>query len=103
MIDKDTNAIVCMKLGGRGKVVRGADTRTCQECGATVWVSLTGQKVLKEEPERVIVCMDCARPILKQHPEKGEIRADMIKELLDNLTSMPHTPHSPTSDRFSSE
>lgn len=72
MDNPDQKWIVSGRIGcGEAKPAPGSDVSSCSECGHAVWLSPSSLQVISEDPENfTVICMDCAEPHIKQHPEE---------------------------------
>ena len=57
----DANCIVCMRVADSHfqLIVQGSIKMPCSQCKELVFLSKSGQQMLKESPESIIVCMEC--------------------------------------------
>ncbi len=67
MTDKK-GALIANKVSHKGYVVPGSLPLKCSKCGELVWVSPSSFLIMVDEPEIVILCVECA---LKQIRETG--------------------------------
>ena len=58
--DDEEEILVCARTANNPDVLKGSIWDKCRECGASVWISLSGQRALKQSPKMVPFCLECA-------------------------------------------
>ena len=58
--DDDIDVLVCARTQDSADVLKGSIWDKCRECGASVWISLSGQRALRQSPKMVPFCIGCA-------------------------------------------
>lgn len=72
--DEEVDLLVCARTKNNPDVLKGSIWEMCRECGTSVWISLSGQRALKQSKKLVPFCIECAT---KKHPnpENMEVKA----------------------------
>ncbi len=75
--------LVCARTTGIQRPVYGSVRAACLFCSAAVWVSVSGQKTMRERKNLKPACIECAGEKMKSSDEqvKAEIVPGAIEEL----------------------
>ena len=81
--EAELDMLVCVPAGGSQRPVYGSLRADCHECKTPVWVSVSGQKALRERKNLTLFCMNCAAKHLADADEKttAEIVPGAFEEL----------------------
>lgn len=89
--EKDDKYIVCltvqMGLWNPRAVAEGSVEKQCGGCGVAVWLSKSGQKMLKDTPDAQLRCEPCIRKMAQAATEEVKVQEvpGAIEEALDNI------------------
>ena len=72
--DQEMAILVCARADDTMEVLKGSIWDTCHECGISVWISLSGQRALKQNPKMQIICMGCLYQKRAEMDEKTEFQ-----------------------------
>ena len=80
----DVDILVCTSAGGLSRPIYGSVRAECGACKSPVWVSVSGQKVMRERKTLRPFCMSCASEKINESGEqpKAEIVPGAIDELI---------------------
>lgn len=59
--------LMCAPADSPTTVAGSSFDRSCSECGQKVMISPSGQRVLSENPDMLVVCMACVMPKIQEH------------------------------------
>jgi hypothetical protein len=89
--EPDQKYIVClsvqMALWNSKAVAEGSVEKQCGRCGIPVWLSQSGQKMLKEDPSAQLRCQGCLRKMVAESKEPVKFGSvpGAIEEALENI------------------
>ena len=85
--NEEIDLLVCVPCGGSSRPVYGSLRAACYECKTPVWVSVSGQKALRERAALRPFCMNCAKLRVENSDEKptAEIVPGAIDEIRRHL------------------
>ena len=81
--EEDIDMLVCVPAGGSHNPVYGSVRADCYECKTPVWVSVSGQKALRERKTLRPFCMNCAHKNIQNAEEKPT--AEIVPGAIDEL------------------
>ena len=81
--DEDIDMLVCVPVAGSSRPVYGSVRANCHECKSPVWVSVSGQKALRDRKDLRPFCMNCAAKNMEDSDE--EIKAEIVPGAFDEL------------------
>ena len=58
--DEEFDILICARTKDSADVLKGSIWDKCRECGAAVWISLSGQRAMKNNAKLVPFCIECA-------------------------------------------
>jgi len=81
--DDDEDMLVCAPVSSSPRPVYGSVRADCGECKSPVWVSVSGQKAMRERGNLRPFCINCASRKIGESDEKptAEIVPGAIEEL----------------------
>lgn len=82
--EEDIDMLVCMRVAGFGRPVYGSVRGECRECKSPVWISVSGQKALRERDDLIPYCLECATVEMEKSGEE-EIEASIVPGAIDEL------------------
>jgi hypothetical protein len=74
--------LVCMGIDTR-EVISGSARGACADCRTEVWVSPTGQSLMRRKPEMVPLCPRCGQKMMEAEGSNAKVMAptnDQIEE-----------------------
>ena len=85
--EDDIDMLVCARTGiGTGSiggdVLPGSVWDKCRECGASVWISLSGQQAMKRSTKLAPFCMECAS---LKHKDVADLKVQIAPGSLREL------------------
>lgn len=93
--DDEKKVVICLTVQmGRWNpksVAEGSIEKNCSLCGTPVFLSQSGQKMLAEVPDLMLVCMPCMPKLQQQAKAEGEdlkfggALPGALEEALDNI------------------
>ncbi len=81
--DDDVDMLVCVPVAGGSRPVYGSVRADCFECKSPVWVSVSGQKALRDRKDLRPFCMNYAAKNMENTDE--EIKAEIVPGAIDEL------------------
>jgi hypothetical protein len=79
----DVDILVCTSTGGSARPTYGSVRAECGECKSSVWVSVSGQKAMRERKTLRPFCMSCASEKINESGEKP--KAEIVPGAIDEL------------------
>lgn len=81
--DEDFDMLVCVPVAGGARPVYGSIRADCHQCKTAVWVSVSGQNVLRTRKDLIPYCMECAAKEMDATDE--EIKAEIVPGGIEEL------------------
>ena len=90
MNEDEPCAIVCLtvQMGdwNPDAVVEGSIKKNCSKCGIPVYLSLSGQKHLQNNPTASLLCINCTQKVMKDDDDvKVSVVPGAIEEARDHF------------------
>lgn len=80
--DQDEGILICIEATGKRPVIYGSILAACNNCQRSVWVSLSGQKAIRENSALKPVCPKCGfENMSKDERSKAQIVPGAVDEL----------------------
>ena len=72
--DEEIDILICARTADAPDVLKGSIWDKCRQCQSSIWISLSGQRALKQNKKLVPFCIACA---YEKHPnpKAGEVTA----------------------------
>lgn len=83
MNEPEVNMLVCSCTEKSPHPVYGSVRARCDECGASVWVSLSGQKALGSDETLTPFCVECAKEKVADAGDR--VKAEIVPGAIDEL------------------
>lgn len=83
MQNEDINMLVCARVAASPRPVYGSIRANCLECAAPAWVSVSGQKAMKNDENLKPFCIECAKIKVENSEEKVESK--IVPGAIDEL------------------
>lgn len=80
---EEPDMLVCARTAGMPRPVYGSLRADCMFCSAPVWVSVSGQKAMREKKNLKPACIECAAEKMKDSDE--EIKAEIVPGAIEEL------------------
>lgn len=80
--EEDIDILVCARTQNNPDILKGSIWDKCRECGATIWISLSGQRALKQSQKLVPFCIECAA---KKHLHSADFEVKAAPGSLQEL------------------
>jgi hypothetical protein len=89
MSDSGPNVMICYRVADRRTPAAPSECRRCGHCGAAVWVSKGGLRIVERVAAR-IACMRCAVALGLVKPDEGgpAPAPEQLPEILDALANL---------------
>jgi hypothetical protein len=81
--EEDYDILVCARSDGFGRPVYGSLRGHCTNCKSPVWISLSGQKAMRENANLKAFCIECATKKMKESGE--DVKASIVPGAIDEL------------------
>jgi hypothetical protein len=81
--DEEIDMLVCIPVAGGTRPVYGSIRAVCHQCKTAVWVSVSGQNVLRDRKDLRPFCMSCAAKEMKNATE--EVKAEIVPGGIEEL------------------
>ena len=80
---EEPQLLMCVKVA-QMRALYGSTRADCAKCRTAVWVSVSGQAAIKENPKLQICCMECATKEMQQSGEdmKFSVVPGAIEEMI---------------------
>lgn len=79
---EELDILICARTKDSADVLKGSIWEMCHECGASVWISLSGQRAMKGNPKLVPFCIECA---YKKHKDTKDMEIQAAPGSLQEL------------------
>lgn len=81
--EDEIDMLVCVPVSDGTRPVYGSIRAVCHQCKNAVWVSVSGQNVLRERKDLRPFCMQCAAKEMENTTE--EIKAEIVPGGIEEL------------------
>lgn len=81
--EKPVDLLICAKVANSPRPVYGSVRANCLECASFVWVSLSGQKAMRENENLKPICMECAAVRMENSDE--QVKAKIVPGAIEEL------------------
>ena len=82
--EKDYDVLVCAPVGNFGRPIYGSLRGNCLDCNVAVWISVSGQKAMRENANLKVFCMECTSQ--RMEAETGEeIKISAVPGALEEI------------------
>jgi hypothetical protein len=84
MEEEQERALLCLRCEDMPEPnTDGTLKNKCSECGAAIWVSAAGQKLMADGVKPI--CNRCAEPVVNDGETKMEVPAEVLKEMFQQV------------------
>lgn len=80
---EEPDMLVCARTSGMPRPVYGSLRGNCMFCKSPVWVSVSGQKAMRENKNLKPACIECATEKMQNSDE--EIKASIVPGAIEEL------------------
>ncbi len=72
--NEEMDILICARTEDAPDVLKGSIWDKCRECKSSIWISLSGQRAMKQNKKLVPFCIACAYK-KNPNPKAGEVTA----------------------------
>lgn len=84
MADNDPDVLMCAPKGSKLRLpIRSTIEAACSKCATVVLLAPTGQALLKADPTMIVMCMECAAPLIVEGRCPVALAPGALRELAE--------------------
>ncbi len=80
--EEELDILICARTKDSADVLQGSIWEMCRECGTSVWISLSGQRAMKNNKKLLPFCIECG---YKKQKDSGDTEIQIAPGSLQEL------------------